>query len=218
MYGISYRRPYENELFHYGIRGQRWGVRRYQNKDGSLTSAGKMRYKNGASSSATTRKPVASFKDGTKTYTKYDDGSVVGYDSATGGYFNVSNEYFEAISGMAEPSVIRDDPIDPKKASKEFNEELSYNSRMNTMTAKDYFKDAPEKKSMVKRIIDKIEDIVDTVSDVAEEAIDAVKGWISGLFSGKKSKSKKSSSSSSANTGPYNFTLENGRTVYKGRG
>ena len=31
-------------LFHHGIKGQRWGVRRYQNKDGSLTSAGKKRY------------------------------------------------------------------------------------------------------------------------------------------------------------------------------
>lgn len=32
-----------NELTHWGIRGMRWGVRRYQNKDGSLTAAGKKR-------------------------------------------------------------------------------------------------------------------------------------------------------------------------------
>ena len=32
-----------NELYHYGIRGMRWGVRRYQNKDGTLTAAGKKR-------------------------------------------------------------------------------------------------------------------------------------------------------------------------------
>ena len=30
-----------NELFHYGVLGMKWGVRRYQNKDGSLTPAGK---------------------------------------------------------------------------------------------------------------------------------------------------------------------------------
>ena len=31
----------ENELQHHGVLGMKWGVRRYQNKDGTLTSAGK---------------------------------------------------------------------------------------------------------------------------------------------------------------------------------
>ena len=34
-----------NMLTHSGIKGMRWGVRRYQNKDGTLTPAGKKRYK-----------------------------------------------------------------------------------------------------------------------------------------------------------------------------
>lgn len=36
----------EYEIYHHGIKGQKWGVRRYQNKDGSLTPAGKKRASN----------------------------------------------------------------------------------------------------------------------------------------------------------------------------
>lgn len=32
------------ELYHHGVRGQRWGLRRWQNEDGSLTEAGKRHY------------------------------------------------------------------------------------------------------------------------------------------------------------------------------
>ena len=35
---------YELYLAHHGIKGQQWGVRRYQNPDGTLTEAGKKRY------------------------------------------------------------------------------------------------------------------------------------------------------------------------------
>lgn len=33
-----------DELTHFGIKGQKWGVRRFENEDGTLTEAGKKRY------------------------------------------------------------------------------------------------------------------------------------------------------------------------------
>lgn len=40
---MNYILTSNGELYHYGIKGQKWGVRRYQNKDGTLTPAGKKR-------------------------------------------------------------------------------------------------------------------------------------------------------------------------------
>lgn len=40
---------YRSELYHHGIKGQKWGVRRFQNENGSLTPAGKERYLEGVS-------------------------------------------------------------------------------------------------------------------------------------------------------------------------
>lgn len=42
MYTYMDADPYE--LYHWGILGQKWGIRRYQNADGTLTEAGKKRY------------------------------------------------------------------------------------------------------------------------------------------------------------------------------
>ena len=41
---MTVRRANSNELYHHGIKGQKWGVRRFQTKAGSLTAAGKKRY------------------------------------------------------------------------------------------------------------------------------------------------------------------------------
>ena len=41
-----------NELYHHGITGMRWGFRRFQNEDGSLTPEGELRYNQGKQKAA----------------------------------------------------------------------------------------------------------------------------------------------------------------------
>lgn len=40
---MEYELDTTNELYHHGIKGMKWGIRRFQNKDGSLTNAGRRR-------------------------------------------------------------------------------------------------------------------------------------------------------------------------------
>ena len=73
---------YRDELYHHGIKGMKWGVRRYQNKDGSLKPEGKKHYRSTSVRSALARrsneKVDKSFKNWNKNAKKRADAIELG--------------------------------------------------------------------------------------------------------------------------------------------
>ena len=94
----------ENEvLTHHGIKGQKWGVRRFQNADGSLTVAGRKRYGSGESSSQS-----KALSDSQKnTLKKIGKAALIAGSVAAAGYLyaNHADEINSAVSKIASNSV-----------------------------------------------------------------------------------------------------------------
>ena len=75
-----------NELYHHGIKGQRWGIRRYQNKDGSLTTAGRQHNLKNSK--------YYTIPKGTKMFRAVSNGSSKFMDRDYA-YVNITDHYYE---------------------------------------------------------------------------------------------------------------------------
>lgn len=93
-------------LSHHGIKGQKWGMRRYQNPDGSLTDAGKKRYY--TSDGSLTKRGERSFnRDAAKLQKLKDRTNIDLQKQKAGEYDNRANKAGKvaAISGAAAASL-----------------------------------------------------------------------------------------------------------------
>lgn len=127
----------KQELAHHGILGQKWGVRRFQNKDGSLTAAGKARKK------PSTKKPKHDFKDNSASQSMRKDyvkdvlsaygltavGTAINAATVAGGFINPALFALTAASavgsvGMTAGLAVRDiQSAHANKKEKKFKEE-----------------------------------------------------------------------------------------------
>ena len=88
------------ELYHHGIKGMRWGVRRFQNKSGSLTPVGKKRY------SDDDRKTQVSGK-GEKVFNALKKGANAALDKASDDNFFNSDSIFSEKSMKTQSRIDR---------------------------------------------------------------------------------------------------------------
>lgn len=92
----------ENDyLVHHGIKGQRWGIRRFQKKDGTLTSAGKKRYKD--SDKEQMKKTKEDSKPKTKPVSQMTDDEI----RAAVNRVKLEAEYRQYVEGPEQQSLLR---------------------------------------------------------------------------------------------------------------
>ena len=105
----------ENEevLEHHGIRGQKWGVRRFQNKDGSLKPAGEKRYGDARSLKVAGHKALAKvYEINEKTYAK-------------------SNKTLSSMNKAAKNNQLKKAEEAQKEANKKRDERVAYKEEFN---------------------------------------------------------------------------------------
>lgn len=101
---------YHSELMHYGIKGQKWGIRRFQNEDGTFNEAGKQRYFGKGSGN----KPVGrslkakvdkinAKKENVKVYSKVYDKAVADQERADA----ANREMKEAYNALGKTKISR---------------------------------------------------------------------------------------------------------------
>lgn len=104
----------KDSLVHHGIKGQRWGIRRYQNSDGSLTAAGKNRYSTDGGSSQSASSSTSGNSNSSSTSSSSTDRSK----------WSTSKKSIQNLS---------DDEL--KSRINRLNLEIQYKQKMNTIDA-----------------------------------------------------------------------------------
>lgn len=168
----------EYEIYHAGIKGMRWGVRRYQNKDGSLTPAGKKRYNREADKGGynQTKADGTRFKQTKKGKTETIEADPYRYakedNEALRGVLNESRGLTNALKGVNDASIRRTKNNRPKMdlsnmSDKEMRDQI--NRAMLEKQYNDMF--APQKSTRGREYVNEVLDGVGSVLGVGASAV-----------------------------------------------
>ena len=150
-------------LEHWGIKGMKWGIRRFQNKDGSLTAAGRKRYSDSAeggkstSASNKSKSSSSSGKSGSKSSSSSEESDGV-------------TKYFV----RKKPSQMTDEEL-----TASINR-LALEKRYNDLLPK-FPEEAQKQKSLGRRFFEKTRDDV-VIPALTQSAKNALSAWLEKSF------------------------------------
>ena len=150
-------------LEHWGIKGQKWGIRRSQNKDGSLTAAGRKRYNDSAEGGKST-------SASNKSKSSSSSGKSSGKSSSSSEESDGVTKYFV----RKKPSQMTDEEL--TAAINRLALEQRYNDLLPKLP-----EEVPKQKSLGRRFFEKTRDDV-VVPALTQSAKTALSAWLEKMF------------------------------------
>lgn len=153
-----------NELYHHGILGMKWGVRRYQNKDGTLTAAGKRKLEK---ESVKIKKEESILKNRKATVAKFD--------KLAEKKRKLEDEK-ESLDSTKKSKKVSPDKVSSKKSLKDISDDDLKKLLDRARMEKDYLETTKRISDLTPQKVSKGRKFIESIKDVAVPALkDAAK-------------------------------------------